>query len=66
MEMSFGLELHLLTQTRMNIVTTVTVDGTLVVMIQYYFQDLLTSNVKTMGQGKKKGNTFTQETVWEL
>ena len=43
------------------------VDGTLVVMDQVYFQDLLTTTKeKSMDQGKKMENMFTQETVWEL
>ena len=45
------------------------VGGTLIAIVQHCTQGLHATTVgqaKTMDQGKKEGNTFTQETVWEL
>ena len=43
------------------------VGGISVAMIQHCFQDLHTiTKTKSMDQGKKVENMFTQETVWEL
>ena len=42
-------------------------DGTLIAMTQHCGQDLLTTiDRKSMDQGKKEENMYTQETVWEL